>query len=155
MPVSYSNTIAQLFGILPSHQQRDCPCHYCTCLCHRRKGTTESYTTRKDYPRRHGPSPLRQKLQLTPAGESHREENAGENLAVQTTGPQAVDSGRNSTTSHKSDKPGGGGESKSEKEDSEEEEFDNSSGDSEPSKHAQLNKVEEEGVASGIRQLIL
>ena len=40
MPVSYSNIIAQLLGILPSHQQRDCFCHHCTCLCHRCKGTT-------------------------------------------------------------------------------------------------------------------
>ena len=40
MPVLYSNTIARLFGILPSHQQRDCFCCHCTCLCHRRKGTT-------------------------------------------------------------------------------------------------------------------
>ena len=61
MPVSYSNTIAQLLGILPSHRQRDCPCYYCTCLCHRRKGTTESYTTKKDHPRGYGPSPPRQR----------------------------------------------------------------------------------------------
>ena len=88
-------------------------------------------------------------------GESHREENAGENLAVQTTGPQAVDSGRDSRTSDKSDKPKGGGESKSEKENSKEEKSYSLSGDSEPSKHARLNKVKEEGVASGIRQLAL
>ena len=56
MPVLYSNTIAQLLGILPSHQQRDCFCCYCTCLCHRRKGMTESYTTKKDHPAGHGPS---------------------------------------------------------------------------------------------------
>ena len=96
-----------------------------------------------------------EELQRAPAGESHREENAGENLAVQTTGPQAVDSGRNSTTSDKSDEPRGGGESKSEEEDSEEKEFDNPSGDSEPLEHARLNKVEEEGIASRIRQLTL
>ena len=59
MLVSYSNTIARLLNILPSHQQRDCPCCYCTCFCHRRKGTTESYTTKKDYPGGHGPSSSR------------------------------------------------------------------------------------------------
>ena len=74
---------------------------------------------------------------------------------MQTTGPRAVDSGRNSTTSDESDEPRGGGESKSEEEDSKEEESNNPSGDSEPSEHARLNKVEEEGVASGIRQLTL
>ena len=89
------------------------------------------------------------------AGESHREENAGENLAMQTTGPQRVDSEHNSTTSNKSDKPRGGRESKFEEKDSKEEESDNPSGDSESSEHARLNKVEEEGVASGIRQLTL
>ena len=57
MLVLYSNTIAQLLGILPSHQQRNCPCCHCACLCHRRKGTTESYTTKKDHPRGHGPNP--------------------------------------------------------------------------------------------------
>ena len=61
MPVSYSNTIARLLGILPSHQQRDCPCCHCTCLCHRRKSITKSYTTKKDHPGGHGPSPSRQK----------------------------------------------------------------------------------------------
>ena len=76
-------------------------------------------------------------------------------MAVQTTGPRAVDSRRNSTTSDESDKPRGEGESKSEEEDSEEEESDNPSGDSAPSKHARLNKVKEEGVASGIWQLTL
>ena len=76
-------------------------------------------------------------------------------MAVQTTGPQAVDSRRNSTTSNESDKPRGGGESKSEEEDSEKEESNNPSGDSEPLEHARLNKVEEEGVASGIWQLTL
>ena len=76
-------------------------------------------------------------------------------MAVQTTGPQAVDSGRDSTTSDKSNKPRGGGESKSEEEDSKEEKSNNSSGDSKPSEHACLNKVKKEGVASGIRQLTL
>ena len=61
MPVSYSNTIAQLFGILPSHQQRDCLCCHCACLCHQHKGTTESYTTKKNHPGGHGPSPPRQR----------------------------------------------------------------------------------------------
>ena len=61
MPVSYSNTIAQLLGILPSYQQRDCPCHYCACLCHRRKGMTESYTVKKNHPGGHGPSPPRRR----------------------------------------------------------------------------------------------
>ena len=74
---------------------------------------------------------------------------------MQTTGSWAVDSRRNSITSDKSDKPRGGGESKSEEEDSKEEESNNPSGDSEPSEHARLNKVEEEGVASRIRQLTL
>ena len=76
-------------------------------------------------------------------------------MAVQKTGPQAVDSERNSTTSDKSNKPRGGEESKSEEENSKEEEFNNSSGDLELSEHAHLNKVKEEGVASGIRQLTL
>ena len=40
MLVSYNNTVAQLLGILSSHQQRDCPCRHCACLCYRRKGTT-------------------------------------------------------------------------------------------------------------------
>ena len=61
MPVLYSNTIAQLLDILSSHQQRDCPCCHCTCLCHRRKGTTESYTAKKDHPGGHGPSPPRRR----------------------------------------------------------------------------------------------
>ena len=61
MPVSYSNTIAQLLSILPSHQQRDCPCCHCACLCHWRKGTTESYTTKNDHPGGHGPSPSRKR----------------------------------------------------------------------------------------------
>ena len=61
MPVSYSNTIAQLLGILPSHQQRDCPCCHCTCLCHRRKGTTKSYIAKKDHPGGHGPSPSKRR----------------------------------------------------------------------------------------------
>ena len=88
-------------------------------------------------------------------GEFHKEENAGENSAVQTTGPRAVDSERNSTTSDESDKPRGGGESKSEEEDSKEEESNDPSGDSEPSKHARFNEVKKEGVASGIWQLTL
>ena len=58
MPVLYSNTITQLLDILPSHQQRDCPYYYCACLCHRRKGTTKSYTAKKDHPEGHSPSPL-------------------------------------------------------------------------------------------------
>ena len=74
---------------------------------------------------------------------------------MQTTGPQAVDSRCNSTTSDKSNKPRGREESKSEEEDSKEEESNNPSGDSEPSEHARLNKVKEEGVVSGIRHLIL
>ena len=57
MLVSYSNTIAQLLSILPSHRQCDCFCCHCTCLCHRRMCTTESYTAKKDHPGRHGPSP--------------------------------------------------------------------------------------------------
>ena len=61
MPVSYSNTTARLLGILPSHQQRDCPCHHCACLCHRRKGTTESYIIKKDHPGGHSPNPPRRK----------------------------------------------------------------------------------------------
>ena len=74
---------------------------------------------------------------------------------MQTTGPQVVDSECNNTTSDESNKPKGGGESKSEEEDSKEEESNNPLGDSESSEHARLNKVEEEGVASGIRQLTL
>ena len=61
MPVSYSNIIARLLGILPSHRQCECPCRHCTCLCHRCKGTTKNYTTKKDHPEGHGPSPLRQR----------------------------------------------------------------------------------------------
>ena len=93
--------------------------------------------------------------QRAPARKSHREENAGKNLAVQTTGPQGVDSGRNSTTFDKSDKPRGGGESKSKKEDSKKKKSNNPSEDIEPLEHARLNKVEEERVASGMRQLTL
>ena len=59
MPVLYSNTIAQFLGILPSHQQRYCPCCHCACLCHWRKGTTESYTAKKDHSEGHSPSPPR------------------------------------------------------------------------------------------------
>ena len=99
--------------------------------------------------------PKTKKLQQAPAGESHREENAGVNLAVQKTGPQAVDSRCNSTTSDEFDKPRGGGESKSEEEDSKKTESNNPSEDSEPSEYARLNKVKEEGVASGIWQLTL
>ena len=155
MLVLYSNTIARLVGILPSHRQCDCPCCHCTCLCHRCKGTTESYTTRKDHPVRHGPSPSRQRNCNERLQESSTKKNAGENLAVQTTGPQAVDSGRNSTTSDKSDKPREGGENKSKGEDSKKEESNNLSGDSEPFEHARLNKVEEEVVVSGLQQLTL
>ena len=61
MLVLYSNTIAQLLGILPSHQQHDCFCHHCACLCHWCKGTTKSYTAKKDHPGGHGPSPSRQR----------------------------------------------------------------------------------------------
>ena len=76
-------------------------------------------------------------------------------MAVQTTGPRAVDSECNSTTSDESDKPRDERESKSEEEDNREEESDDPSRDSKPLEHARLNKVEEEGVASRIRQLIL
>ena len=74
---------------------------------------------------------------------------------MQTTGPRAVDSGRNSIIFDKSNEPRRREESKSEAEDSKEEEFNDPSGDSEPSEHAHLNKVKEEGVASGIWQLTL
>ena len=74
---------------------------------------------------------------------------------MRTTGPQGFDLERNSLTSEESNKPKGGGESKYEEEDSKEEESNNPSGDLEPSEHARLNEVEEEGVASGIRQLTL
>ena len=47
MPVLYSNIIARLLGILPSHQQHDCSCCHCTCLCHRRKGTTYTHNYTK------------------------------------------------------------------------------------------------------------
>ena len=93
--------------------------------------------------------------QQAPAGESHKDENAGENLAVRTTSPRAVDSGCDITTSDESNKPRGREESKSEEEDSKEKKSNNPSGDSEPSEHACFNKVKEEGVASGIRQLTL
>ena len=93
--------------------------------------------------------------QRAPAGKSHKEENAGKNLAVRTTGPWAVDSGRGSTTSNESDKPRGGEESESEEEDSQQKESNNPSGVLKTSEHARLNKVEEEGVASGIQQLTL
>ena len=58
MLVFYSNIIARLLGILPSHQH-DCLCCHCTCFCHRRKGTIESYTPKKDHPGGHGSSPSR------------------------------------------------------------------------------------------------
>ena len=74
---------------------------------------------------------------------------------MQTTSPRAVNSGCNSTTSGKSNKPKGRGESESEEEDSKEEESNKPSGDSEPSEHARFKKVEEEEVASGIWQLSL
>ena len=74
---------------------------------------------------------------------------------MQTTGSWAVDSGRKSTTSDKSNKPRGEGKSKSEAKDSKKKKSDDPSGDLEPSKHGRLNKVEEEGVASRIRQLTL
>ena len=96
-----------------------------------------------------------EELQRVLAGESYREENAGENSAVQTTGPRAVDSGHDNTTSNKSDKPRRGTESKSEKKNNKKEESNNPSGDSEPLEHARLNKVKEEGIASRIRQLTL
>ena len=59
--MSYSNTIAQLFDILPSHQQCDCLCRHCACLCHQRKGTTESYIANKDHPGGHNRSPPRRR----------------------------------------------------------------------------------------------
>ena len=74
---------------------------------------------------------------------------------MQTTGPQVVDSGRDSTTSDESNRPRGGGESKSEEEDSKAEETDNPSGDSEPSEHPRFNEVKKKGVLSGIWQLTL
>ena len=126
------------------------------CLCHQRKGTTESYTAKKDHPRGHGPSPSRRRSCSERLRESPtKKKNAGENWAVQTTGPQAVDSECNSITSNKSNKPRGEGDSKSEEEDSKEEESNRPSRDSKLSNHAHLNKAKEEGVASGIRQLTL
>ena len=74
---------------------------------------------------------------------------------MQTTGPQAVDSRRNSTTLDEFNKPRGKGESKFEKKDSKKEKSNNPSGDSDALEHAHLNKVKEKGVASGIRQLTL
>ena len=44
--ILYSNTVAWLFGILPKYRSNDCPCHHCTCLCHRRKGTTKGFITK-------------------------------------------------------------------------------------------------------------
>ena len=78
MPVSYSNTIAWLLGILPSHQQHDCPCCHCVCLCHWRKGTTESYTAKKDHPREHGPSFSRQRSRSERLRESPTEKKMQE-----------------------------------------------------------------------------
>ena len=78
MPVSYSNTIAQLLGILPSHQQRDCFCCHCACLCHRHKGTTESYTAKKNHPGRHGPSPPRRRSRSKRLRESPTEKKTQE-----------------------------------------------------------------------------
>ena len=72
-----------------------------------------------------------EELQQAPARESHREENAGENLAVQTTGSQAVDLEHNSTTFNESDELRRGGESKSEEENSKKKKSDNLSRDSE------------------------
>ena len=156
MPVLYNNTIAGLLGILSSYQQCDCFCCHCTCLCHRRKGTTKGYTIKKDHSGGHSPSLSKaEESQRAPAGESHREEDAEENSAVQTTSLQAIDSECNSTIFDKSHKLSGGGESKSEEENSKEKESNHPSGDSKPSEHAHFNKVEEEGVASGIRQLTL
>ena len=80
MPVLYSNTIARLLGILQSHQQCDCPCCYCTCLCHRRKGTTESYTTKKNHPGGHGPSPLRRRSRSKRLRESSTEKKTQERI---------------------------------------------------------------------------
>ena len=139
MLVLYSNTIAQLLGILPSHRQCDCLCYHYTCFCHRRKGITESYTAKKDHLGGHGPSPLKQKSRSKRLRESPTmKKTHEENLIVQTTGPQVVDSECNSTTFDKSNKP------RKEKESKSEEESDNPLRDSEPSEHARLNKVEEE-----------
>ena len=78
MPVLYNNTIAQLLGILPGHRQRDCPCCHCVCLCHRRKGTTESYTAKKDHPGGHGPSPPRRRSRSKRLQESPTEKKTQE-----------------------------------------------------------------------------
>ena len=78
MPVLYSNTIARLLGILPSHRQRDCLCRHCACLCYRRKGTTESYTAKKDHPGGHGPSPPRQRSRSERLQESPTEKKMQE-----------------------------------------------------------------------------
>ena len=78
MPVSYSNTIAQLLGIRTSHRQRDCPCRHCACLCHRRKGTTESYIAKKNPPGGHGPSPPRQRSRSERLRESPKEKKTQE-----------------------------------------------------------------------------
>ena len=78
MPVSYSNTIAHLLGILPSHQQRDCSCCYCTCFCHRRKGTTKSYITKKDHPGGYGPNFSRRRSRSKRLRESPTEKKTQE-----------------------------------------------------------------------------
>ena len=80
MPVLYNNTIAQLLGILPSHRQRDCPCRHCACLCHWRKSTTESYTTKKDHPGGHSPSPPRRRSRSERLRESPTEKKTKERL---------------------------------------------------------------------------
>ena len=156
MPMSYSNTIAQLFNILPSHRQCDCLCHHCACLCHQRKGTTESYIAKKDHPGGHDCSPPRRRSCSKRLQESLTEKKTQERTwQCKTTGPRAVDSECNGRTSDESDKPRGRGESKSKEEDSKKEESNDPSGDSKPSEHARLNEVKEEGVASGIWQLTL
>ena len=78
MPVLYSNTISQLLGILPSHRQHDCPCCHCACLCHRRKGTTESYTAKKHHPEGHGSSPPRRRSRSKRLRESPTEKKTQE-----------------------------------------------------------------------------
>ena len=78
MPVSYSNTIARFLGVLPSHQQRDCLCCHCTCLCQRRKGTAKSYIAKKDHPRGHSPSPSRRRSRSECLRESPTEKTTQE-----------------------------------------------------------------------------
>ena len=74
---------------------------------------------------------------------------------MQTTGPQAVDLRRDSTISNKSDELREGGESKSEEKNSKKEESNHPSEDSDSSEHKCFNKVKEEGIVFGIRQLTL